>query len=123
MSALKSVIRLVRAGESTIVFPEGARTLDGELQAAQPGIGLIIAKTLAPVVPIRVFGAYEAMPRGRTQIRMSPITVKIGPPLMFTARDLAEGQGGGRELYQRLSERVMAAIAAIEPPPVRKVGF
>ena len=46
MSALKNVIRLLRAGETTIVFPEGARTLDGELQPAQPGIGLIIAKTL-----------------------------------------------------------------------------
>ena len=55
MSALKTVIRLLRAGESTIVFPEGARTLDGQLQPAQPGIGLIIAKTLVPVVPMRVF--------------------------------------------------------------------
>ncbi len=120
MSALKSVIRLVRAGESTIIFPEGARTLDGELQPAQPGIGLIIAKTLAPVVPMRVFGAFEAMPRNGTKIRMHPITVKIGPPLIFTARDVAEDQGDGRELYRKLSERVMAAIAAIEPPENRR---
>ncbi len=122
MSALKSVIRLVRAGESTVVFPEGARTLDGKLQPAQPGIGLIIAKTLAPVVPMRVFGAFEAMPRNGTRIRMHPITVKIGAPLIFTARDVAADQGEGRELYQRLSERVMAAIAAIESP-ARRSGF
>lgn len=116
MSALKSVVRLVRAGESTIVFPEGARTLDGALQPAQPGIGLIIAKTLAPVVPMRVFGAFEAMPRGATRIRLRPITVKIAPPVVFTARDVAVERGGERALYQRLSERVMEAIAAIEPP-------
>ena len=102
------------------MFPEGARTLDGELQPAQPGIGLIIAKTLAPVVPMRVFGAFEAMPRNGTKIRLKPITVKIGPPLTFTARDVAVDQGVGRELYQKLSERVMAAIAAIEPPPERR---
>lgn len=59
-SALKTVIRLVRSGETTIVFPEGARTLDGQLQPAQPGLGLIIAKTLAPVVPMRVFRSEEA---------------------------------------------------------------
>lgn len=115
-SALKSVIRLVRAGESTIVFPEGARTLDGRFQPAQPGIGLIIAKTLAPVVPMRVFGAFNAMPRGGSNIRMRPITVKIGKPLKFTAADVAEDQGEGRKLYQQLSERVMTAIAAIEAP-------
>ena len=102
---------------STIVFPEGARTLDGSLQPAQPGIGLIIAKTLAPVVPIRVFGAFEAMPRNGSRIQMTPIKVKIGRPLTFTAADVTRPDGGdGRALYQGLSERVMAAIAAIEPP-------
>ena len=117
MSALKNVIRLLRAGETTIVFPEGARTLDGALQPAQPGIGLIIAKTLAPVVPIRVFGAFEAMPRNGSRIRMHPIKVRVGRPLTFTAADVARPDGlDGRSLYQSLSERVMAGIAAIEPP-------
>ncbi len=114
MNALKNVIRLVRAGETTIVFPEGARTLDGDFQPAQPGLGLIIAKTLVPVVPMRVFGAYEAMPRGGSGIHMVPIKVKIGPPLTFSAADLSRGTGNARESYQRLSERVMTAIRAIE---------
>ncbi len=116
MSALKTVIKLLRAGESTIVFPEGARTLDGNLQPAQPGIGLIIAKTLVPVVPMRVFGAFEAMPPGKGP-RFHPIQVKIGPPLTFSAAALEPGEEeNNRAVYQRLSERVMAAITAIEPP-------
>src|SRR4030095_370480 len=40
-SALKALIRILRAGEATLVFPEGGRTLDGNLQPAQPGIGLV----------------------------------------------------------------------------------
>jgi 1-acyl-sn-glycerol-3-phosphate acyltransferase len=117
MSALKNVIRLLRAGETTIVFPEGARTLDGTLQPAQPGIGLIIAKTLAPVVPIRVFGAFEAMPRNGSRIHLTQIKVKIGKPVVFTAADVAGSKElEGRKLYQSLSERVMTAIAAIDPP-------
>ena len=116
MSALRNVIRLLRAGETTIVFPEGARTLDGELQPAQPGIGLIIAKTLVPVVPMRVFGAYEAMPRGSSRVRMHPITVKIGEPLTFTTDDLKKPTGDNRDVYQSLSERVMSAIGTIRLP-------
>jgi 1-acyl-sn-glycerol-3-phosphate acyltransferase len=111
MSALKTVIKLIRAGECTIVFPEGARTLDGQLQPAQPGLGLIIAKTRAPVVPMRIFGAHEAFPRGGKPHPFRPITLVVGEPLYFTEADLADGEG--RELYQRLSERVMARIAAI----------
>ena len=113
MSALKNVIRLLRAGETTIVFPEGARTLDGALQPAQPGIGLIIAKTMVPVVPMRVFGAYEALPPGSSRVRAQPITVVIGEPLVFTADDVQTDVGQVRDAYQLLSERVMSAIAAL----------
>ena len=113
MSALKAVIRLVRAQQTTIIFPEGSRTLDGNLQPAQPGLGLIIAKTLGPVVPMRIFGAFEAMPRAGKRIRALPVRVKIGPPVFFTAQVLSDMGGEGRELYQRLSEHVMSAIAAI----------
>ena len=109
MSALKSVIKLVRAGHCTVVFPEGSRTLDGQLQPAQPGLGLIIAKTLAPVVPMRIFGAHEAFPRGGKP-RFHPITLVVGEPIRFTEADLV---GSGRDLYQRLSERVLERIAEL----------
>jgi 1-acyl-sn-glycerol-3-phosphate acyltransferase len=111
MSALKTVIKLVRAGHCTVIFPEGGRTEDGKLQYAQPGLGLIIAKTLIPVVPMRIFGAYEAYPMGAKYPRLHPITIVVGEPIIFTEADLV---GSGRELYQRLSERVMERIAAIE---------
>lgn len=110
-SALKALIRILRANEATLVFPEGSRTLDGALQPAQPGLGLVIAKTLAPVVPMRIFGAYEAWPRGSSKIRRHPITIVVGEPIRFTEADVA---GGGKDLYQRLSQRVMDAIAALQ---------
>src|SRR5213595_13738 len=108
--ALKALIRILRAEEATLVFPEGARTLDGNLQPAQPGLGLVIAKTLAPVVPMRIFGAHEALPRGGDGLHFVPITIVIGEPIFFNVADLAPA---GKNLYQRLSERVMAAIAAL----------
>src|SRR4051812_30571285 len=110
MSALKNVIRLVRSGECTTVFPEGARTLDGKLQPAQPGLGLVIAKTLAPVVPMRIFGAYEAWPIHEKWPRPGHVTIVVGEPIHFTDADL---EGAGKDLYQRLSQRVMDSIAAL----------
>ena len=111
MSALKAVIRLVKAGHCTVVFPEGSRTLDGNFLPSLPGLGLIIAKTRCPVVPMRIFGAREAFPRGGRPHLFSPITLVVGEPIRFTDADFA---GEGRALYQRLSEQVMQRIAAIE---------
>jgi 1-acyl-sn-glycerol-3-phosphate acyltransferase len=109
-SALKALIQVVKAGHGALVFPEGSRTLDGELQPGQPGIGLVIAKTRAPVVPMRIFGAHEALPRDGGKLRFHPITVVVGEPIHFSAAELDEG---GKEGYGRLSQRVMDEIAAL----------
>lgn len=109
-SALKALIRILKAGEGTLVFPEGERTVDGRLRPALPGLGFVIAKTLAPVVPMRIFGAREAWPRGSGRVRFRPITVVVGEPIYFTSADL---QASGKDVYLRLSQRVMAAIAAL----------
>jgi 1-acyl-sn-glycerol-3-phosphate acyltransferase len=109
-SALKALIQVVKAGNGALVFPEGSRTMDGELQPAAAGIGLVIAKTRAPVVPMRIFGAHAALPRAGGWMRFHPITVVVGQPLHFSAAELDEG---GKESYARLSQRVMDAIAAL----------
>lgn len=110
-TALKALIRILRAGQGTLVFPEGQRTPDGNLQPAQPGLGLVIAKTLAPVVPIRIFGAYEAWPIHEKWPRPGRVTVVVGDPIYFTEQDL---ERGSKDLYLRLSQRVMDAIAALK---------
>lgn len=109
-SALKTLIRVLKAGNAALVFPEGSRTVDGGLQAAEPGLGLVIAKTLAPVVPMRIFGAHEALPRGGDGLHFVPITIVIGEPIVFTVADL---NSPTKELYKCLSQRVMDAIAAL----------
>jgi 1-acyl-sn-glycerol-3-phosphate acyltransferase len=108
-SALKSLIRVIKDGNAALVFPEGSRTIDGRLQPTEPGLGLIIAKTLAPVVPMRIFGAHQALPRGGG-LHFVPITIVIGEPIFFTAVDLSPP---GKDLYMRLTQRVMDAIGAL----------
>ena len=112
VAAVRAILHLLKAGRRVVVFPEGTRSTDGNLQAARAGVGLIIAKSLAPVVPIRIFGSHAALPRSGG-IRFTPITVVVGKPLFFTKQDLGTDE---RSAYQVLSDRVMSAIAALEKP-------
>jgi 1-acyl-sn-glycerol-3-phosphate acyltransferase len=59
---------------------------------------------------MRIFGAREAWPRGGKPKLFRPVTVVVGEPIHFSAADL---QPPGKDLYQRLSQRVMDAIAAL----------
>jgi len=111
MSALREVIKKVKEGNGIVLFPEGTRSKDGQLQPARAGIGFVIAKTGAPVLPMRIFGSYDAFPKGAKRLRFTKITVVIGKPILFSPEVLANAT---RETYQTLSNRVMDAIAALK---------
>jgi 1-acyl-sn-glycerol-3-phosphate acyltransferase len=110
-SALMGAIRVVKSGGAVLIFPEGTRSPDGNLQPAQPGIGMIVSKTGAPVVPVHIEGSYEVFNRDMRCPRRGKITVIVGAPQNFSALLL---QGGDpRETYQKTSEEVLRAIAAL----------
>ncbi len=111
MTSLKTIIKLLRQGNQVVVFPEGSRTLDGKLQPAEAGTGLIVAKSKAVVQPVRIFGARKALPRGSGKIRFVPITLVVGDPIEFTPEEL---KAKGREEYQKISDKIMAEIAKLE---------
>jgi 1-acyl-sn-glycerol-3-phosphate acyltransferase len=105
-SALMGIIRVVRAGGAALIFPEGTRSPDGKFQSAQPGVGMLVAKTGAPVVPVRITGSYDAFPRGTPWPRRFPVTVSIGPAVQFEGADPND-----RSFYQKASDRIMDAVA------------
>ena len=111
MASLKTIIRKLKEGHRVLVFPEGERTSDGQLGEAAPGIGLIAVKSGAVIQPVRISGAREALPRGSSRIRFARITVSIGPPIRLTPEELKAAKG--KEDYERVAKRIMAAIAAL----------
>lgn len=109
--SLKAVVRHLRAGEKVIIFPEGNRSEDGKLQKAEGGVGLVIAKAGVPVIPARVFGAFEALPRHRALPRPARVTVVYGRPWNV---NLTAYKETGKDLYQKLADESMERIAELQ---------
>ncbi|MBI3853790.1 MAG: 1-acyl-sn-glycerol-3-phosphate acyltransferase [Verrucomicrobia bacterium] len=115
---LKAILDRLLAGGAIIVFPEGTRTRDGQLQPARSGIGLTVIKSSAPVVPVRVFGTYEAFGRHLHVPRPYRMTVKYGQPMMFgklRAEAKTCSKARLKEIYQQVADEIMATIAKLEP--------
>jgi len=114
VSALKRVLRSLKENKGLILFPEGTRSSDGNLQTPKAGVGFIVCRSQVPVVPARIFGSFDAFGKGVKFPRLgTPISVVFGPPLQPSAYD---DPAAGKERYQIASERIMAAIAKIELP-------
>jgi 1-acyl-sn-glycerol-3-phosphate acyltransferase len=115
---LKAILDRLLNGGAIILFPEGTRSRDGKLQPARSGIGLTVIKSKAPVVPVRVFGTFQAYGRHMRFPRRHRVEVKYGKPMWFEAlRAEAKGCSKPRlkEIYQEVADQLMAAIARLEP--------
>ena len=122
-AGLRQILDALHSGHAVIIFPEGTRTRDGHLQPAHSGVGLIVLKSDAPVVPVRVFGTFEAYGRRLRFPRPKRVAVKYGEPMHF-ARLRQESRSCSkarlREIYQEISEEIMAAVARLEPVEDKK---
>ena len=115
---LKAILDRLLAGGVIILFPEGTRTKDGKLQPARSGIGLTVIKSNAPVVPVRVFGTFDAYGRTARFPKPKRVMVKYGRPIDFLAlREEAKTCAKPRlkEIYQQVADEIMAQIARLEP--------
>jgi long-chain acyl-CoA synthetase len=70
-------------GYSLLVFPEGRRTEDGQMNPFMAGAGLLVQKLNVPVVPIRIDGLFALKQQGKYFARAGQITVTFGAPLHF----------------------------------------
>lgn len=111
MASLKTIIRKLREGNRVLIFPEGARTHNGDIGEAAPGIGLIAVKSGAVIQPVRIRGAREALPRGSARIRFARVSVHVGPPIRLSDEELRAAKS--KEDYDRIAKRIMDAIKAL----------
>ena len=117
-AGLKAILDRLLAGGGIILFPEGTRTRDGKLQPARSGIGLTVIKSNAPVVPVRVFGTYEAYGRHLKFPRPRPVSVKYGQPMLFEklrAEAKTCSKPRLKEIHRQIAGEIMEAIARLEP--------
>jgi len=63
-AAMREAVRRLRDGWCLTVFPEGARTPDGNIGEMRPGVLMMAERSGVPIVPAAIEGAFEAWPRG-----------------------------------------------------------
>lgn len=100
--ALKKGLNVLQRKQGLVIFPEGTRSLDGQLQPARPGIGFVARKSGAPVVPVFISGSNRVLPVHARFVRPARIRVRIGKPLVFQTDDYAE-----------IGSRIMQAIGKL----------
>jgi 1-acyl-sn-glycerol-3-phosphate acyltransferase len=82
-ASLERTQRLLAAGESVLIFPEGTRSKDGALQMFRRGVAKLALAGDVPVVPVAIIGAHDAFPKGARLPKRHAVRVQFGAPMRF----------------------------------------
>ncbi len=122
IEAFRLSTRILDAGDVLLVFPEGTRSPNGELQEAKDGLAMLALRTNPWIVPIGVNGSDRVWPKGRklpSPIPRRTITVRVGRP--FRVADVVPASADRKALKAAATTAIMGHIAALLDPRHRGV--
>jgi len=115
---------VLKQNECLLIYPEGTRSVTGELQPFKPGLGLLAYETGSPIVPAYIDGTYHALPKGSNLPRKSRVRVTFGKPIMPSSGHEIENtdaaSGLEQETYRKLADAVRAEIEALRADCVNR---
>ncbi len=106
IAGVRETIRRTRRGELLLLFPEGARTFDGEIAPFLPGAAAIAKRSQVPLVPVGIEGTYQAWPRTRPVPYLGQVVVCVDQPIPYSQY----GQLPDEQVTGLLRERIQACF-------------
>ncbi|MCZ6574371.1 MAG: lysophospholipid acyltransferase family protein [Planctomycetota bacterium] len=104
-AVLRSLDRRFRRGVSIVMFPEGTRSRDGQVQRYKRGPILLGVRSDVTLLPICICGTFEALPKGRFLPKPGRVRVVIGEPVPTSGVD----PGDARRLASEIEAWTRAA--------------
>ncbi len=101
---IRSTRTLVADGKSLVVFPEGTRSITGEMLPFKTGAIHIAARTGCPILPVAVQGTGAIWPPESALIRGGPVRVEVMPPVTLTKQASRQSRATIAEIRRSLME-------------------
>ena len=110
IGAIRSALNALASGEGLLIFPEGTRSHDGVITEPKAGAGLLACKSGVPVIPIRIRGTRDILPRGSLfPTGSARVHLRFGPPMLAAEYDPGSNHPGRSiEAARRILERIKA---------------
>lgn len=91
--SLNLAVAAIKKGNSLVIFPEGGRSPNGQLQSFMGGAFYAAVKAQVNVVPVVLVGTYEMLKMNSYHIKPGPVQMVVGAPIStagMSTRDIAK---------------------------------
>lgn len=109
IGSIKSALRSLRGGTPLVIFPEGGRTRDGQIQPFLPGAFFLAIKAQADIVPIALIGTFDLLPMNTYHIKCQPLEMRVGEAISTAGLTLQD--------TDKVSAQVKSAVETLHSAP------
>ncbi|GMT46513.1 MAG: 1-acyl-sn-glycerol-3-phosphate acyltransferase [bacterium] len=113
-SAIKEAVRQLKEGKVLVMFPEGRRSMEGEVGGGKRGVAMVAALSHAKIVPALIEGTERALPVGAGFLRPTRVKVTFGVPIEYRGAETSKG------FQQRIADEIMDKIRELKPEPTMR---
>lgn len=91
-----------------IIFPEGKRSPNGQMQPIKPGISMLISRTKGAIIPAYIHGTYACWPKGRSFPKLWGRTACVfGSPLFFDLKQDQDKKISQEDVALKLEQAIL----------------
>jgi long-chain acyl-CoA synthetase len=117
VTAMRAGAAGLRLGKVLVLFPEGERSIDGDLKKFRKGAAILSAHLNAPIVPVALDGLFELWPRGRSlnwrrllPWRAETVRLEFGPPIQAVRSEYQDGTDTLKSSVATMFDRIRSGI-------------
>jgi 1-acyl-sn-glycerol-3-phosphate acyltransferase len=103
IASLNRGVATLKHGIPLVLFPEGGRAADGQLQSMMSGCAYMAIKAQVPLIPITLIGTYELLPIHTYALHPRPLLIVIGDPIPTTGLTTRDADALTERLFQAIS--------------------
>jgi long-chain acyl-CoA synthetase len=113
INAMQACAYVLRNGKPLCIFPEGSRSIDGEVKEFKKGVGILAKELNIPLVPVYIDGSFAAWPRPKPLPKPHKIQIICGKP--YTIDELLPiGKNlGAKDDYEAIAKGIREKVIAL----------
>jgi long-chain acyl-CoA synthetase len=109
---LKACSFVLRNSKALCVFPEGARSVDGEIKEFKRGVGILVKELNVPVIPVSIRGSYNAWPTHKTLPKPAKVKIIFGKKMSL--EDLIADKVDSIDIYQSIADTLRQEVIKLQ---------
>lgn len=123
LDAMQAAAYVLNNKKSIVIFPEGERSIDGQIKDFKNGVGILAKELNQQLLPVYINGSFAAWPRGQKYPKLKPLQIVFGKPCVVSDLLIIGKTLGEQDDYAAIAVAIRNKIMQLKKESIKNYGY